>query len=41
MYLLPTHHSLVWDPLSKHLVESPALPQNGAKHKGGPNAQHG
>lgn len=39
--LVATHHSLVRDPLGKHLVESPALPQNGSKHKGGPNAQHG
>lgn len=37
----PTHHSLVGDPLGEHLVESPALPQNRAEHKGCPNAQHG
>lgn len=41
VYLLPTYHSLVRNPLGKHLVESPALPKNGAKHQGGSNAQHG
>lgn len=38
-WALGTHHPLVWHPLGEHLVEPPALSQDGPKHQRGPHTQ--